>query len=90
MRRTLAARWRGYWRRSLSNLARSRTSLAKLHVRLEAAELGRVTEIIHQRIEAGQLSRDPAQLDAAEKLDDLLVRLSKGGKGGWFSKPKAG
>lgn len=47
-----------------------------------------VSETLQARIESGALSRDPAQLEAAEKLDDLLERLKHGGKGGWFSKPK--
>ena len=51
--------------------------------------MGQVSNILSQRIEAGQLSRDPAQVQAAEKLDDLLARLEKGGKDRWFSKPKA-
>jgi cell division protein ZapE len=48
-----------------------------------------VSDTLHARIEAGTLSRDPAQIEAAEKLDALLDRLKHGGKGGWFSKPKA-
>ena len=51
--------------------------------------MGAITETLKQRIESGALSQDPAQMDAAEKLDDLLQRLKRGGKGGWFSKPKA-
>ena len=47
-----------------------------------------VSETLQARIEAGALSRDPAQLEAAGKLDDLLERLKHGGKGGWFSRPK--
>lgn len=58
-------------------------------MRLEAADLGAVTDTLNTRIESGALSRDPAQVDAAAKLDDLLSRLKKGGKGGWFSKPKS-
>ena len=54
-----------------------------------AAELGAVTETLNARIESGALTRDPAQSEAAGKLDDLLKRLESGGKGGWFSKPKA-
>jgi len=37
---------------------------------------------------SGALTRDPAQLQAALKLDDVLARLKTSGKGGWFSKPK--
>ena len=51
--------------------------------------MGAVTDTLNQRIESGALSRDPAQAAAAAKLDDLLQRLETGGKGGWFSKPKA-
>lgn len=50
--------------------------------------MGAISETLNARIEAGTLSHDPAQMDAAEKLDDLLLRLQRGGKGGWFSKPK--
>jgi cell division protein ZapE len=50
--------------------------------------LGAVSDILSQRIEAGALSADPAQIEAAAKLDDVLQRLKSGGKGGWFSKPK--
>jgi cell division protein ZapE len=47
-----------------------------------------VSETLQTRIEAGALSRDPAQIAAAEKLDHLLERLKHGNKGGWFSRPK--
>lgn len=50
--------------------------------------MGVVSEILQQRIEAGALTSDPAQFDAALKLDDVLARLKSGGNGGWFSKPK--
>ena len=50
--------------------------------------MGAVSDTLEQRIEAGALSRDPAQAEAAAKLDDLLTRLRKAGTGGWFSKPK--
>lgn len=50
--------------------------------------MGSVTETLNDRIASGALSRDPAQVEAAEKLDDLLGRLSKGGKSGWFSRAK--
>ncbi|MEL7108329.1 MAG: cell division protein ZapE [Pseudomonadota bacterium] len=50
--------------------------------------MGAVSDILSQRIEAGALSADPAQIEAAAKLDDVLQRLKSGGKGGWFSKPK--
>lgn len=46
--------------------------------------LGRLRE----RIEAGQLQFDPAQIEAAKALDDLLSRLADAPKGGWFRKPK--
>ena len=47
-----------------------------------------ISAILQARIDAGTLSRDPAQVDAAKKLDDVLMRLKSGSKGGWFSKPK--
>ncbi|MCR9079025.1 MAG: cell division protein ZapE [Hyphomonadaceae bacterium] len=50
--------------------------------------MGAVSTTLQARIDAGALSRDPAQIEAAEKLDDLLDRLQRAGKGGWFSKPK--
>lgn len=50
--------------------------------------MGAVSETLDQRIDSGALTRDPAQIEAAEKLDALLERLKKSGKGGWFSKPK--
>lgn len=50
--------------------------------------MGVVSTILDERIAAGALTRDPAQVDAAQKLDDVLVRLQSNGKGGWFSKPK--
>jgi cell division protein ZapE len=50
--------------------------------------LGSITETLNARIKAGTLSPDPAQMEAAEKLDELLQRLQRSGKGGLFSKPK--
>ena len=50
--------------------------------------MGVVSTILDERIAAGALTRDPAQVDAAQKLDNVLVRLQSSGKGGWFSKPK--
>jgi len=50
--------------------------------------LGAVSDILEQRIASGALTRDPAQMQAALKLDDVLARLQTNGKGGWFSKPK--
>lgn len=51
--------------------------------------MGAVSLALQARISDGRLNADPAQAEAAEKLDDLLDRLAKGGKGGWFfSKPK--
>jgi cell division protein ZapE len=47
-----------------------------------------ITETLNARIEAGALSSDPAQMEAAAKLDELLQRLQRSGKGGFFSKPK--
>ena len=40
------------------------------------------------RIEAGLLSEDPAQAEAARRLDDLATRLANRPKAGWFSKPE--
>ena len=52
--------------------------------------MGVVSEALAARIEAGQLNSDPAQTEAAKRLDAVLERLKAGGKGGWFfSKPKA-
>ncbi len=50
--------------------------------------MGVVSTILDERIADGALSRDPAQVDAALKLDDVLDRLNSNGKGGWFSRPK--
>ncbi|MEM7327306.1 MAG: cell division protein ZapE [Pseudomonadota bacterium] len=47
-----------------------------------------ISELLEARIQSGALTHDPAQMDAAVKLDDVLDRLKLGGKGGWFSKPK--
>lgn len=47
-----------------------------------------VSKILEARIAAGTLTHDPAQVAAATKLDDLLERLEKGGKRGFFSRPK--
>jgi cell division protein ZapE len=40
------------------------------------------------RVEAGLLSDDPVQADAAARLDDLALRLANPPKSGWFSKPE--
>ena len=40
------------------------------------------------RVEAGHLSEDPVQAEAARRLDDLATRLADPPKGGWFSKPE--
>lgn len=50
--------------------------------------MGSITETLNARIDGGALSRDPAQMEAAEKLDELLQRLQRSGKVGFFSKPK--
>ncbi|MEO1552424.1 MAG: cell division protein ZapE [Pseudomonadota bacterium] len=47
-----------------------------------------VTNILDKRIASGALTRDPAQVHAAQKLDNVLDRLKANGKGGWFSRPK--
>lgn len=39
------------------------------------------------RIDDGTLTSDPAQAEAAARLDDLFTRLSNRKPGGWFSKP---
>ena len=41
-----------------------------------------------ERVEAGLLSEDPAQAEAARRLDDLAERLANLPKAGWFSKPE--
>lgn len=50
--------------------------------------MGAVSQTLESRIQDGALSRDPAQVEAASKLDELLERLKKSGNSGWFSKPK--
>jgi cell division protein ZapE len=40
------------------------------------------------RVEAGLLSDDPVQAEAAARLDDLALRLANPPKSGWFSKPE--
>ena len=39
-----------------------------------------------ERVEAGLLSNDPIQAEAAALLDDLARRLAEPQKNGWFSK----
>ncbi len=51
--------------------------------------MGAISETLNERIKSGSLSRDTAQIEAAEKLDALLLRLQSAGNGGWFSKPKS-
>lgn len=41
-----------------------------------------------ERVEAGLLTNDPVQAEAAKRLDDLAKRLADPPKGGWFSKPE--
>jgi cell division protein ZapE len=41
-----------------------------------------------ERVEAGLLSDDPVQAEAAARLDDLALRLADPPKSGWFSKPE--
>ena len=41
-----------------------------------------------ERVDAGLLTNDPVQAEAAERLDDLARRLADPPKGGWFSKPE--
>ncbi|MEM1035497.1 MAG: cell division protein ZapE [Pseudomonadota bacterium] len=51
--------------------------------------MGDVSNALQTRISDGRLRADPAQAQAAERLDDLLSRIAGGGKSGWFfSKPK--
>ncbi|MEM8615915.1 MAG: cell division protein ZapE [Pseudomonadota bacterium] len=50
--------------------------------------MGPVHTRLEERIQAGQLSPDPAQALAADRLDDVLMRLGKR-RGGWlFRRPK--
>ncbi len=46
-----------------------------------------VLERYNARISDGTLSADPAQAEAAARLDDLFTRLSNRKPAGWFSKP---
>ncbi|WP_321490865.1 cell division protein ZapE [uncultured Hyphomonas sp.] len=41
-----------------------------------------------ERVDAGLLTNDPVQAEAAGLLDDLARRLADPPKGGWFSKPE--
>nr|WP_321439921.1 cell division protein ZapE [uncultured Hyphomonas sp.] len=41
-----------------------------------------------ERVDAGVLTNDSVQAEAAERLDDLARRLADPPKGGWFSKPE--
>ncbi len=49
--------------------------------------MGNVTRQYRERVDAGLLTFDPVQAEAAERLDDLATRLADPPKGGWFSKP---
>ncbi len=50
--------------------------------------MGNVARQYRERVEAGLLTNDPVQAEAAERLDDLAKRLADPPKGGWFSKPE--
>ena len=47
-----------------------------------------LSEQLTQRVSSGQLSADPAQLSAAEKLDEVRIQLETASESRWFSKPK--
>ena len=49
--------------------------------------MANVVRQYRERVEAGLLTNDPVQAEAAERLDDLAKRLADPPKGGWFSKP---
>nr|WP_321360810.1 cell division protein ZapE [uncultured Hyphomonas sp.] len=49
--------------------------------------MGNVTRQYRERVDAGLLTFDPVQAEAAERLDALAARLADPPKGGWFSKP---
>ncbi len=50
--------------------------------------MGPVETLLRERIAAGSINEDPAQMSAARELDGVGVRL-KDNKGGWFKKAKA-
>ena len=50
--------------------------------------MGIVTDILNARVADGSLSADPAQAEAAQRLDELLVRLRQGRRGGFLRKSK--
>jgi cell division protein ZapE len=50
--------------------------------------MGNVLRQYRERVDAGLLTNDPVQAEAAELLDDLARRLANPPKGGWFSKPE--
>jgi cell division protein ZapE len=50
--------------------------------------MGNVLRQYRERVDAGLLTNDPVQAEAAELLDDLAQRLADPPKGGWFSKPE--
>jgi cell division protein ZapE len=50
--------------------------------------MGNVLRQYRERVDAGLLTNDPVQAEAAELLDDLARRLADPPKGGWFSKPE--
>ncbi|MEM6535423.1 MAG: cell division protein ZapE [Pseudomonadota bacterium] len=47
-----------------------------------------VSDILQSRVNAGEVTADPAQAEAAVRLDAVLGRLGKARKKGWFSKPE--
>jgi len=49
--------------------------------------MGALLERYEGRIARDVIQADAAQAEAAAQLDDLVIRLGKAGKGGWFSKP---
>lgn len=50
--------------------------------------MGRITNILAQRVADGLLSHDPAQIAAAAALDDVRDRLNTKTQRSWFSRPQ--
>ena len=48
--------------------------------------MGSILDRYRARLDEGLITPDPAQAEAATRLDDLAIRLGKRKNGGWFSK----